>query len=334
MPPAFEDRPGLSLDLYRQVYRIRRAEEAIVERYLDDEMKTPCHLSLGQEAIAAAVCHALSPQDRVVGSYRSHALYLARTGDLDGFFAELYGRVSGVCKGRAGSMHLGSAAQGHLGSSAVVGTYIPLGVGAALAHRITGSDAWVAVFLGDGATDEGVFFESVNFAALHGLRVMFVCEDNGLAIHSFAHDRRGFDRIADIVSAYRCEVVESQSTVAEELYAIVVAARARAEAAGTPAFFNFKCYRYVEHVGISPDFHHGYRDEASAAPWKDRDPAKVQRARAVAAAGEAAVVDVEGALDEAIRVAIARARAAPFPATDDICADLFTQPGVPDGGRP
>lgn len=316
-------RASLDTELYRKVYLIRRAEEAIMARYSGDEMKTPCHMSLGQEAIPAAVCQALGPADRVVGSYRTHGLYLARTEDTDGFFAELYGRATGTAQGKAGSMHLGAPQHGHLGSSAVVGTYIPVGVGAALANRRLGRRDWVAVFFGDGATDEGVFLESLNFAALHRLRVLFVCEDNGLAIHTSTAARRGFDRIAEIVRAYRCQVRESSSTVARELYDLIVEVQAAAEEAGCPAFLNLRCYRYLEHVGVAEDFKFGYRDAAECERWKAVDPVSVQRPRAVAEAGETAVRRLEADVDARIERSIAAARAAPFAPPQAVYSDLF-----------
>ena len=141
---------------------------------MDDEMKTPMHLSIGQEAISAAVIESLTRADQVVGTYRSHGIYLAKTLETDKFFAELYGRATGSSKGKAGSMHLSAPDYGYLGSSAIVATHLPLALGAAMANKIKGNDQLVAVFFGDGAIDEGVFFETMNFACLHGLRMIFV----------------------------------------------------------------------------------------------------------------------------------------------------------------
>ena len=129
-----------SLRLYQKLYLIRKSEEAIIERYMDDEMKTPMHLSIGQEAISAAVIESLTKSDQVVGTYRSHGIYLAKTLETDKFFAELYGRSTGSSKGKAGSMHLSSAEHGYLGSSAIVATHLPVALGAAMANKIKGND--------------------------------------------------------------------------------------------------------------------------------------------------------------------------------------------------
>src|SRR5262245_49748814 len=180
------------LRAYERVYLVRRAEEAIREHYAEDEMKTPVHLSIGQEAVAVGVCEALAPEDRVFGTYRSHALYLARTGDTDGFFGELYGRTTGVARGKAGSMHMAAPDRGLIATSAVVASTIPLAVGAALALRQLRQPGRAVAFFGDGALGEGVFWESLNYACAARLPVVFVCEDNGLAIHARTERYQGY----------------------------------------------------------------------------------------------------------------------------------------------
>lgn len=312
-----------ALELYRRVYLIRRAEEAIIERYMADEMKTPVHLSIGQEAIGAGVVGALNETDQLVGTYRSHAIYLARTLDTDGFFGELYGRLNGIAKGKAGSMHLSHKATGYLGSSAVVGTNIPVGVGAALANKIRGDRNVVAVFFGDGAIDEGVFFESMNFAALRQLRVLFVCEDNGLAIHSNARDRHGYERIIDVVKGYHCDTYSSESTVASELSDLTESALLKIRETGRPGFMHLKYYRYKEHVGIFEDFKFGYRHRAELEAWEKRDPVTVQRPLAVQIAGESSVASLEQEIDAQILRSIAISEASPFPGADELYGDMM-----------
>ena len=181
-----------ALKLYREVILIRKCEEAIRREYHENNMKTPVHLCNGAEGIATGVSHVLPKESKVFGTYRNHGLYLALTDDTDGFFAELYGKVSGCAQGLAGSMHLTSPEKGLFLTSAVVGTTIPVAVGAAFANQYKKNENFTAVFFGDGAVEEGVFWESLNFACLHQLRVLFICEDNDLAIHAFGSDRKGF----------------------------------------------------------------------------------------------------------------------------------------------
>jgi TPP-dependent pyruvate/acetoin dehydrogenase alpha subunit len=154
------------LELYRTMLRIRLAELRIVDIYPTDKIQSPVHLSIGQEAVAAGVCRALKSSDHVLGTYRGHAIYIAKGGDMNGMFAELYGKATGCAKGRGGSMHLVAPEAGLMGCSAIVGGTIPVAVGDALAAKMEGRGRVAAVFFGDGALDEGVFFESANFAVL------------------------------------------------------------------------------------------------------------------------------------------------------------------------
>src|SRR5438132_6330613 len=174
--------------LYRSLYRIRRVEEEIARVYPTDKIKSPVHLSIGQEAVSVGVCDALAAHDIVFGTYRGHALYLAKGGDLKRMLAELYGKATGCTKGKGGSMHLIAPDQGVMGTSAVVGTTMANATGYAYALRYGRRNAIVVSFFGDGATEEGVFAESLNFAALKRLPILFVCENNQYAIHT--HQRR------------------------------------------------------------------------------------------------------------------------------------------------
>lgn len=180
------------MDIAREIRRIRFVELEIARRYPSDRIKSPVHLSLGAEWVSVAVCSALRPTDKVIGSYRSHALYLAKGGNLEAMLHELYGNHRGACRGLGGSMHLCDVAAGVLGSSAIVATHIPIAVGWARAgHR-------VVCFFGDGACDTGVFYESVNFAVLNNLPILFVCENNDLAVNTALNRRQRFapvDRI-------------------------------------------------------------------------------------------------------------------------------------------
>src|SRR5437588_4173959 len=188
--------------LYRSLYRIRRVEEEIARVYPTDRIKSPVHLSIGQEAVSVGVCEALRPCDVVFGTYRGHALYLARGGDLRQMIAELYGRATGCTKGKGGSMHLIAPESGVMGTSAVVGTTIANAVGHAYALRYRREESVVASFFGDGATEEGVFAESLNFAVLKRLPVLFVCENNQYAIHTHQGRRQGNPNICERAHAH------------------------------------------------------------------------------------------------------------------------------------
>src|SRR5262249_1869502 len=193
---------SMSARLYRALYRIRRLEEEIARVYPSDKIKSPVHLSIGQESVSVGVCEALRPGDIVFGTYRGHALYLAKGGDMRAMVAELFGRATGCTRGKGGSMHLIAPEWGMMGASAVVGTTVANAAGYAYALRYRRSDAIVASFFGDGATEEGVFAETLNFAVLKRLPLLLVCENNGYAIHTHQRQRQGTTDICGRARAF------------------------------------------------------------------------------------------------------------------------------------
>ena len=170
-------------ELLIEAVKIRRIEERIIEIYPTDLIQSPLHLSIGQEALAVGVCANLTQDDQIFTTYRSHAYYLAKGGNVNRFFAELMGRSTGCCQGKGGSMHLADSSVNFMGTSAIVASTLPHAVGAAYANKLKGNSNLVVCISGDGASDAGIYHESINFAALHKLPIIFVIEDNGLAVH-------------------------------------------------------------------------------------------------------------------------------------------------------
>jgi pyruvate dehydrogenase E1 component alpha subunit len=259
--------------LLNQALRIRMIEEKIIELYPSDLIQSPVHLSIGQEAVAVGICANLNLQDWVFINYRGHAFYLAKGGPLPQFFAELMGRIDGLSKGKAGSMHLASPDHGVIGASAVVASTISHAVGAALGSKIKGEKnrIFIANF-GDGAMEQGVFFESLNFASLHKLPILFLCEDNGLAVHTHVKDRQSFD-VKKLVSAFDipyCVIEEGYDPTKVMQKSKKVIDFVRSEQA--PHFLTIKTARYREHVGPGEDFSAGYRSQAQMGIWKAKDP--------------------------------------------------------------
>ena len=303
----------IPIELYQRLFLIRAAEEMIVESYLQDEMKTPMHMSMGGEAIAVGVCRALSPEDQVLGTYRSHGIYLAKTGDIQGFFGELYGRATGAVKGKGGSMHLMAPESGFLGTSAIVASNIPLALGAAHANGIQAPGRVVAVFFGEGAVDEGVFWESFNAACLMGLNILFVCEDNGLAVHSPAAQRQGYGQISRILEEFDCNVFTASTTDAMEIFTLTQRALGAMARNHRPCFLHLEYYRYLEHVGVFEDFGAGYRSKDAFYPWLEQDPVGLLRSRMVDLVGEARIRELEVSIKEEVAAAVEMAKRAPFP---------------------
>lgn len=185
-----------------EMLRIRMIEEAISKRYPEQKMRTPVHLSIGQEAAAVGVCAALNSDDLVVSTHRSHAHYLAKGGDLNAFIAELHGKATGCSGGFGGSMHLTSLDCGFVCSTSIVGGTIPVGVGLAFAKKYKDEPGIVVIFHGDAAVEEGVWHESVNFAVLHKLPVLFVCENNGFSCYTPLKDRQPRNDFRDLSFAH------------------------------------------------------------------------------------------------------------------------------------
>lgn len=302
------------LDLYELLYLIRKCEEFIAKEYGKDEMKTPMHMSMGGEAIAAGVCKALKTGHQVFGSYRSHGIFLARTGDTDNFFAELFGKASSSLQGKGGSMHLCAPSHGFMGTSAIVGSIIPLALGAAFAHGYNKSRKQSAVFFGDGAIDEGVFWESLNAACLMKLPVLFICEDNGYAVHSPASARHGYKSISSIVKKFNCLVYEDSTTDVRKIHDLALrATRAMAEKK-SPCFLHLHYYRYLEHVGVNEDFNAGYRSRGEFEKWKKKDPVLLQRTKIVASGfSPDKLARLEKRIDAQIAGSVDKARKAAFP---------------------
>ncbi len=182
--------------------RIRRVEEVLADRYAEQEMRCPMHLCIGQEAIAVGVCAVLNNRDKVFSNHRAHGHYLAKGGDLDAMVAELYGKSTGCAGGRGGSMHLIDLQVGFMGATPIVGGTVPLSVGSAWADQLLDNDQVTVVFFGDGCFEEGVMHESLNFAALHQLPVIFVCENNDFSVYTHRNERQPDRPIYKIAEAH------------------------------------------------------------------------------------------------------------------------------------
>jgi len=314
----------INSELYRKMYLIRMAEEKIRVLYPDDQLKTPVHLCIGQEAIAAGVIQSLKEEDQIFGTYRNHGIYLAKCGDTDRFFGELYGKQTGEYRGKAGSMHLSSPETGFMGSSAVVGTTIPLALGCSFVNQQKNNSKLTAVFFGEGATDEGVFWESINFACLKKLPLIFICEDNDLAIHSKASERQGYKSITDIISNFDCRVFKSESTDPEVIANITTEGINHIRQEGGPVFFHLKYYRYLEHVGIDEDFKAGYRSRNEFEKWMEVDPINLQREKLLnIGLSEESIQKIEKAILQQIEKSIEQAQQAPFPADSELFQNLY-----------
>jgi len=261
--------------LYRMMLRIRCFEESLVQPILNREIRTPCHLCSGQEAVAVGICAALTKDDYVFGSHRSHGHFLAKGGSLNALAAEIYCKANGCSRGRGGSMHLVDPDIGMLGSAPIVAGTIPLALGAALAASLR-MDGRVAVsFFGDGATGEGVLYESLNFAALKKLPIIFVCENNLYATHMPIRGCRVDIPICRIAEPFG---IENHTVEGNDVLAVYDAGLKAVEACrnGTgPVFLECMTYRFRGHVGPDDNvqgLHTDIRPKEELASWLNKDP--------------------------------------------------------------
>ncbi|HKW93658.1 MAG TPA: thiamine pyrophosphate-dependent dehydrogenase E1 component subunit alpha [Methylomirabilota bacterium] len=316
--------PELLVDLYLTMRRIRRAEETIAALYPEQEIRCPTHLSIGQEAGAAGVCLALRITDTAVSTHRCHAHYLAKGGDLRAMFAELYGRATGCCGGKGGSMHLTAPEVGMLGASAIVAGSVPLAVGTALAARMAGTDEVAVAFFGDAAMEQGVTHESLALAALRRLPVLFVCENNLYATNTPLRTRQAGTDMAPRAAGHWLPgaTVDGNDVVA--VYHAAKAAVERARRGRGPTLIEVKTYRFREHVGPHYDIDLGYRTQAELDRWMAREPVAAL-ARRLERAG-VLTVERRQALDAQVEAevadAVAFAKASPFPEPAALYADV------------
>ena len=269
-------RNKIKLKLYESMLKIRMVEEEIAREYPKGEMRCPTHLSIGQEAVPAALGLCLNIKDMAISTHRGHAHYIGKGGNIKSMIAEIYGKSTGCSKGKGGSMHLIDNSVGFMGTSAIVGNSIPVGVGLALASKIRKTNQISCIFFGDGATEEGSYYESVNFAVLKKLPVLFLCENNLYSVYSPLNVRQPEGRkISNVAKAMGLQVEEIDGNNAIDTFKSIESAVERIRQNEGPQFIEFSTYRWLEHCGVNYDNHIGYRTEEEYLVWKKQDPISV-----------------------------------------------------------
>lgn len=310
--------------LYRGLLRIRRAEEAILELLLKNKLSsTMCHVSIGQEAVAVGVCDVLRAEDYVSSTHRGHGHFLARGGAMSSLVAELMGREAGACRGRGSSMHLVDASIGHLGSNAIVGGHIPIATGAALWAALRGEPRVVASFFGDGATSEGIFHESVNFAAVQRLPIVFVVENNHWAMSLPWSRETAQPSIAAKAEAY---AVRGMDVDGQDVLAVRAAAEEavqRARRGEGPTLLGAETYRFLGHSRADPS---SYREKSEEERWRLRDPLRLARERLAAAVGDEWFDALEQDIAAEIADAIQTAESSPPASLAEVFSHIYVTP--------
>jgi TPP-dependent pyruvate/acetoin dehydrogenase alpha subunit len=309
---------NLLISLHHGLLKVRLTEELLAERYKQQEMRTPTHFGIGQEAVAVGVCHALRPDDVVYSHHRCHNHFLAKGGSIYELAAELYGRADGCSGGRGGSVHITAPEVGFIATSAILGETTACAVGSALAFKMDKTDRVAVTFFGEGAMDEGSFYESANFASLKKLPVLFICENNLYATESPLQQRQpaGTD-LCERVRSFKIEASRIDGNDVREVFRTTDTLLKKLRAGTGPFFLECMTYRWREHVG--PHFDHelnrNYRTREEVEAWMEQCPLKRSSER-LARLGIATSAELESwhaATKADVEGAIEKARGAPWP---------------------
>lgn len=314
-------------NIFYTMLRIRCVEESIVRRYSEWKMRCPTHLCIGQEAVPASVGEVLRKDDFVLSTHRSHGHYLAKGGNLNKMMAEMYGKAAGCTAGKGGSMHLIDKSVGFMGSTSIVGGTIPVGVGLGLSIKLKGTDQVSCVFFGDAATEEGVFYESINFAALKKLPVLFVCENNLYSVYSPLSVRQPETRnICRIVEAMGVPASHGDGNDPIEIFNKVDQVVKNIRRGTGPYFFEFATYRWREHCGPNFDNDIGYRTQEEYYAWKEKDPLTFLEShlRVEEIVCQVDAEKIKADIQKEVDHAFDYAEKAPYPKQEEAFTDLYS----------
>jgi len=302
-------------------------EEKIAELYSEQEMRCPVHLCIGQEAISAGVCVNLLKKDYLLSSHRSHGHYLAKGGDLKQMLAEIYGKATGCCKGKGGSMHLVDLSVGILGTTPIVAGIIPIAAGTAFGIKMKGEGNITAVFFGDAAVEEGVFFESLNFASLKKLPVLFICENNFFSVYSPLSVRQPKERNnLSLVNSLGIKGDKGDGNDVLAVYGLAKKAVVNIRKGRGPYYLEFETYRWREHCGPNFDNDLGYRTEKDFLKWKKKCPIGLFKKKLIKDGifNFSQIDNFKQNIQAEINDAVSFAKNSPFPESKEMLSDVYT----------
>ena len=313
------------LDLHRRMVRIRRFEEEAGKLTEAGKVPGALHLYVGEEAVAAGVCAHLSDQDQITSTHRGHGHLVAKGGQFRGMYAELFGRTTGYCKGKGGSMHISDLSIGMLGANGIVGGGPPIAMGAAFANKYQKNGNVTVCFFGDGASNEGTFHEAANMAGLYKLPLVFVCENNGYGEFTSQKRHQAIVDVSDRAPGYGFPgvIVDGMDVLA--VYEAAGEAIERARRGEGPTMVECKTYRFYDHVGVK-GMRIPYREDSEVERWKQRD-AIVGLERALAEMNLLSEADAAAVHEQVlaeIAEAIAFAEASPLPTIENLLEDVYT----------
>jgi len=321
--------PEKLLSLYKNMLRIREAEERMSDLVISGEIKCPCHLYSGEEAIAVGMCSQLSSEDYIFSNHRSHGHYLAKGGSMKELFAEVLGKETGCSGGRGGSMHVIDPNIGMLGSAPIVAGTISLALGAALASKIRGDGRVAVSFFGDGASGEGVLCESLNFAALNKLPVLFVCENNLYATHMPISEIRVSPRIVDLARPFGIKGERVDGNDVLKVYEWASRTVEQCRQGNGPVFVEFLTYRMRGHVGPDDNIqgaHTDIRPKDEIEKWRKKDPVtRFERHLLANGFSDGRFDEIRRSVVKEVDEALAFARNSPYPNQEGLHDYVFAQ---------
>lgn len=313
------------VEMYTKMLTIRRFEERMLEQQAAGALPGGVHTYIGEEAVAVGICAHLRSDDYITSTHRGHGHIIAKGGEAKLMMAELFGKKTGYCKGKGGSMHIADFSIGILGANGIVGGGLPIATGAGLAAKLRGSDQVAVCFFGDGAASQGTFHEAVNLAAVWKLPVVYVCENNKYAVTTPATKVISVEDIADRGAAYGIPGVTVDAQDVMAVYEVAEEAVKRAREGGGPSLLECKTYRFMGHMGAADPVGDGYRTQEELEEWRRRDPISIFAAsllqRDLLTSEDATGIDakIKAELDEAV----AFAEQSPLPAPEEALEDLF-----------
>jgi len=309
--------------LYRTMLKIRLFEEKTAEVFSEGRIHGAVHLYIGEEAVATGACAALRPDDYITSTHRGHGHCLAKGGQPDRMMAEIFGKATGYCKGKGGSMHIADLDVGILGANGIVGGGIPIAVGAALGTRIKKEDRVTLCFFGDGASNTGSFHESLNLASVLQLPVVFVCENNQWAVSTPARYSLRVENVADRAVSYAMPGVVVDGNDPLAVYEAVHEAVERARGGGGPTLIEAKTYRWEGHYRGDPET---YRSREEVREWREkRDPIKLfgEKLKREGILTDEEATTIRAETEKLIEDAVRFAEESPLPSLDLLYADLY-----------
>ena len=314
------------IGILKQMLRIRIFEERVAKIAENNEIQNPVHLYVGQEAIAAGVCANLRDDDYVFSTHRSHGHYIAKGGNLNKLMAEIYCRETGCSRGRGGSMHVVDKSVNYMASSAIVAGTIPIAAGSALASKIKGADKVSVAFFGEGATDEGVFYETINLATLYKLPIIFVCENNRFSTHQPDFLRQSNIDIHERIKGFNINVKRVDGNNPLEVYSAVKEMVERARSGAGPSLIECMTFRWLAHVGPTPDFDIGYRKKKDVLHWMGRCPINYLKDHMISQNDftEEDYFDLKKRIAKKVEDSVVFAKESPYPNPESLEQGLFT----------